>query len=483
MAFYIGSWWPFLLCIFLPYVIYISKHSLAGSSVIRNRISLALRLLLLLILILTLANIQIVRDSQQLNVLFLLDQSESIPSYLQKQAKQFIQTSMRSMKPKQDRTGLLLFAKDASFEFIDQKAGYHLNRIDSQLDRTQTDISGALKLAIAQLADTGQRRIVLLSDGNQTASDCTQEIEQAQAARIPIDVLPLKAQPQKEVLIKKIIAPTKLNEGQSFEISAIIHSSHSTTGEISLMLDGIEVYRGYKRFPKGKKKIPLLIPASYVRAGFKKLKVSITSADDTIAANNNAETFTYVHGTPKILYLESDSNRRHFLYQALTTLEQSSKNRIHVQVGNPSDLPNNILTLSSYDALIFSNISSQSLTKSQMQMIENAVKESGMGFIMIGGENSFGAGGYLNTPIEKILPVKMDITHRKVVPNGALVLVLHTCEFPDGNYWAKIISKKAIERLSKDDFAGILYFDWSTRESWLFTLKKPHNVKKIKCLD
>ena len=70
---------------------------------------------------------------------------------------------------------------------------------------------------------------------------------------------------------------------------------------------------------------------------------------------------------------------------------------------------------------------------------------------MVGGANSFGPGGYHRTVVEKILPVDMDIAEKKVVPKGALVIVLHTCEFAQGNTWGKRITKQAIRVLGARD--------------------------------
>ena len=49
---------------------------------------------------------------------------------------------------------------------------------------------------------------------------------------------------------------------------------------------------------------------------------------------------------------------------------------------------------------------------------------------------------------------------------------LHTCEFADGNSWGKKISKAAIDVLSPQDYAGLLYFGWggpnTSGNAWLF---------------
>src|ERR1044071_6774162 len=76
---------------------------------------------------------------------------------------------------------------------------------------------------------------------------------------------------------------------------------------------------------------------------------------------------------------------------------------------------------------------------------------SGGGLIMIGGENWFGAGGWQGSKVEEILPVDMEIPAQRQVGKGALVLIMHSCEMPDGNYWGEQCALKAVETLSSRD--------------------------------
>ena len=105
--------------------------------------------------------------------------------------------------------------------------------------------------------------------------------------------------------------------------------------------------------------------------------------------------------------------------------------------------------------------------------METCVKDQGAGLIMIGGDQSFGAGQYLHTPIEDALPVQMDLKNQRIMPSGALCIVLHTCEFADGNAWGKKISKAAIKTLSPQDYAGLVYYGNMGGEQWCF---KPRPV-------
>ena len=62
-----------------------------------------------------------------------------------------------------------------------------------------------------------------------------------------------------------------------------------------------------------------------------------------------------------------------------------------------------------YDGVVLSNVSSLKLTRPQMTQIRDYVRDYGGGLMMVGGEESFGLGGYYRTPIEEALPVTMEV--------------------------------------------------------------------------
>ena len=64
--------------------------------------------------------------------------------------------------------------------------------------------------------------------------------------------------------------------------------------------------------------------------------------------------------------------------------------------------------LGSFDLVIFQNFTYRGFNMRQyLPRIRDYVKNGG-GFIMLGGDLSFANGGYSGTPIESILPVKLD---------------------------------------------------------------------------
>ena len=64
------------------------------------------------------------------------------------------------------------------------------------------------------------------------------------------------------------------------------------------------------------------------------------------------------------------------------------------------------------------------------------------------------------------MPVDFQIKNAKVVPRGALVMLMHASEIPDGNHWQKVIAKEAIKTLGAQDYCGVIH--WIGAEQWLW---------------
>ena len=132
-------------------------------------------------------------------------------------------------------------------------------------------------------------------------------------------------------------------------------------------------------------------------------------------------------------------------------------------------LPTDIAELQPYDAVILANVPKEAFTDSQHQLFASNCHDMGAGLIMLGGRDSFGAGGWMNTPVEKALPVDMQIKALKVQGIGAMALIMHATEMAEGNYWQKVVAKSAINSLSNFDYVGLLHFEGS--EAWLFPMR------------
>ena len=80
---------------------------------------------------------------------------------------------------------------------------------------------------------------------------------------------------------------------------------------------------------------------------------------------------------------------------------------------------------------------------------------------MIGGPDSFKAGGWQGSKLEEVLPVNMDIPAQRQLPKGALVLVMHSCEMPDGNYWGEQGRSRPSKPSPSRDEIGVISYAWN----------------------
>ncbi len=152
--------------------------------------------------------------------------------------------------------------------------------------------------------------------------------------------------------------------------------------------------------------------------------------------------------------------------------------------------------LQPYDCVILANVPRSSgndaenvsnFSDEQIQMLVRNTEQMGAGLVMLGGPNSFGAGGWTNTELEKAMPVDFQIKSAKVVPKGALAMVMHASEMADGNHWQKRIAAEAIKALGSQDYCGVLQYNGT--ESWLWNNPKgmvtvgPNRNKMLAYLD
>ena len=150
-----------------------------------------------------------------------------------------------------------------------------------------------------------------------------------------------------------------------------------------------------------------------------------TADDDGLGQNNTATAYTYVRGKGRVLMIE-DRKRLGDFDLLIQTLRDAN---IEV-VSQPSDeLFGSLAELQAYDAVILAGVprvsgeSTDQITSfsdEQIEMLVSNTQQLGAGLLMIGGPESFGAGGWTGTKIEKAMPVDFKIKNAKIQAVGAL---------------------------------------------------------------
>lgn len=482
--------WLLLLIIGIPILFIISYRSLAALGKYRRFFSLGYRGRVLLLMILALAGVQLQKISERMTVMYLLDQSESIPKPVREAMLQYVMQDVERHRRKgdlqsgtEDKAGVIVFGREATIEhppFADDIRS--VGNIDSlfELRTDATNIASALKLAQASFPEDSAKRIVVITDGNENLGDARSVASGLADNGIGIDVVAVRLTARNEVAVEKIGLPSDIRKGQPLEARIVLHNYG--TEEVKGLLRIIQNYNGTDNLLQesdvtlkpGKNVFSVQhtidVPAGYT---YSARFVPEKGSGDAMDQNNQATAFTHVRGKGRVLMIVDAENPREFdgLIQRLGELN------MEVDRMTSDNLFTSLAQLQGYDCVVLGNVARSAtggedavaFTDDQVAMLVRNTEQFGCGLVMIGGPNSYGAGGWANTELEKAMPVDFQIKNSKVKAVGALVLLMHACEIPDGNNIQKKVAEESVKVLGPMDYCGLLQWEnFTGGDNWLW---------------
>ena len=464
--------WFIALLLLAPLLILWLRRTPRRLTPMRRRLLSGLRLLALLLLIGGLVRLALTQPYEQANVVFALDLSHSVSAAVRQQALDFIRTVSGAKRP-QDGAGLVVFGADAFLEHGVAKR-FSLPEIASEVDGSATNIARALLVSAAGFPTEGAKRLVLLSDGNENVASAAEAVLIARSLGVSVFPVPLgREQQEPEVRVEKLITPKQVHMGTPYHVEAVVFSSLETPASLELFREGSFVARQEVVLRPGKNRHRFLEQAK--AEGMQLYQIIVNSPRDTMPENNHWQAFTEVRGHPKVLRLYDPPDQDAPLVQALR------QQGLDVRSRPWQDLPHMLSDYLEYAALVFDNVPGFGISVSQMEVLERYVRDMGGGVLMLGGEKSFGAGGYYRTPLEKILPVDMDVPTKVSIPSLAMIMVIDRSDSmgssvsgaPSSGFGdrttklevAKIAAFSSMKLLNPFDQVGVLAFnaewDWS----------------------
>jgi hypothetical protein len=211
--------WLWTLPAVVPWLVWLSWKSDVQIGAWRRWLALALRLLVALALVLAMAGLQWKRPIEGMTVFYLLDRSDSVPSAppsdQQDLARQYAVNSSKEKKAG-DLAGVLVFGSEAAIESRPNPQ-LDLTKIQAVVGSQRTDIASAIRLGAAAFPETGQKRLVLLSDGNENIGDAFSALAAAKPLGVTLDVVPLGASRGNDVSLRKLSVPAGLKKGTTFD--------------------------------------------------------------------------------------------------------------------------------------------------------------------------------------------------------------------------------------------------------------------------
>ncbi len=238
-GFNFGQPWWLLGSILLVPIVWLAMRNLNSLSPVRRWCAIILRCLVVLLLVILLARPNLTRKSKNLTVIVVLDRSQSISQELQEKSLEYISLALgKSIQPNQ--VAVVDIAEAASISKL-PTTDVDLKQRNTTLNGGQTKLEAGIEMALAIAPPNTAVRILLVTEGNETAGDLKAAALTAAANNIPIDILPIQYQYKNEVVFKRLVAPSKARSNQTVSLRFILSSTSRSKGKLQLNLNDKQI--------------------------------------------------------------------------------------------------------------------------------------------------------------------------------------------------------------------------------------------------
>ncbi len=319
----------------------------------------------------------------------------------------------------------------------------------------QTNLEGLISKLLE--SPGAPRSVYLFTDGWETEGRVERILSSLPPSSLRIfPLLPAAPLGVANVKVKRIIAPHTGKSGEGIQLKVAIDNQNAgeVSGEIIL-----------KRNGKGFKTVPVTIkPGSHLfsydaqlpeggLSSFEARFVPQKTETDLYLHDNQATAWVAVRRKEKVLILNGKREEGKILEEILKRIGfQVTSVAVESSPPEPTD----------FKAVIFNNTARERFSPSYLVSLSNYVDRGGS-LVMLGGEESFGPGGYKGSPIEDALPVhlKEPVEDRKI---RAIVLVIDksgSMRRDKKLVYAKEAAKALATNLLEHDLIGVVGFDVS----------------------
>jgi uncharacterized membrane protein len=433
--------WSLVTLLALPVLAWYFYRGLTDFSPWQRVTSLVARALVVCLVTAALCGLTWLKPSKDLFVIFAVDDSLSVGEEAKPVVESFLQRA----------TGAAGNHKYAFVRF-GAEPGPVVNdsTTPSTVNRRGTNIAAALEVATAAIPPSYVPRVVVLSDGNETAGDA---VRSALRGGVPVSAVPLPVRADPEVQVSEVNVPAQVREGEPFYVEVVVDSNHDDEGEVEVFRGAHKVVSEKVKLKTGENRFRFRQQITSERMA--EFTARVKGFQDTLLDNNVARGLVFSSGKPRVLVADGDPKQAKHLAFAL---EQEG---IRVDVRPARGIPDSLSDLQNYELLMLSNVPATAMSTRQMNNIRTYVQELGGGLIMLGGDQAFGLGGYYKTTIEEILPVRSDFEKEKEKPSLGMVLIIDKSGSMGGvkMEMAKDAAKAAVELLGPKDKVGVIAFD------------------------
>ncbi|NOX99215.1 MAG: VWA domain-containing protein, partial [Verrucomicrobia bacterium] len=363
------------------------------------------RIILLLLITLILSDPQIKRLKDGLDLWVLIDRSASSSEMVDQNVEEWRRLLEKSRPSKADKIRFVDFAAEVVTQTNTETASYPGGR---NLTRTALALEDVLALA-----DQKKRsRILIFTDGYST-EPLTGIGEKLSAMEIPLDYRLLRAEKSIDYRIAQLNIPNRAQIGEPFLIEIDVVGNQDGVVPITIYRNQVKLGESTVKIVQGHGS--LKFTDRITRGGSFQYETRIAPDSDAHSGNNHYESWIEVHSGPRIILVTNYEN------DPLIPILQNQGFNVQV-VRDPITLK--IGQLSGCKNVIFNNVPAHQIPQPFLEALKFFVNEQGGGFLMVGGKQSFGSGGFFDSPVDPLLPVSMELKseHRKLSVAMAIVM-------------------------------------------------------------
>lgn len=448
---------PLLWLLILVPLLYYYRQSLVTRPLVSKRVSFGFRLGTILLIILALCQPFLNRQTDARHFVMLFDVSQSIDrESLEATITQ--QLAFVESLPASDSASMFLFA-DTLYPVTKQTIRSEVARLMDPLKPLPATRETALfSVCAAARLDFPADKIKILqlfSDGIDTTMDQQQTMAQLTEEGIGVFLNEVQSMQQPEASVVSLTsAASHIFRGETVRLEAKVHSNSAMNAKLRFLNKGLVLHEKSLQLKKDET-LAVVHEFSVSAEADDVWTAELLPEKDHFPMNNVASTPVKLLGEAKVLVLTEKPGSLRDFTRAL------SAQGVYPDVRTHHGIPNTLAEFCQFNAVMFTDIPAEKVSQRQMELIKLYVTECGGGLIMSGSEQSFGLGGYYQTPIEDVLPVSSKYEKKKEHPTLSLVLVIDKSGSMGGApiELAKQAAMASVELLSPRDQVAVIAFD------------------------
>ena len=324
-------------------------------------------------------------------------------------------------------------------------------------------MASALRQLTSRFGRTPPAAVVVFSDGRaRDAADLEKLATHFAKIKVPIHVVPVgEAGKGGDLAIVGVVSPPKVRKNSQVEVRVFLRSYGYDDKRCELLVTSIDrqgTRRKLNSMPITVRSGIQSFTTSYQSGELnQKVEVAITPLPGEMSVENNRYNFDvaidrtkirilYVEGGPQFSFgfnvsgaggqqtprgtfsdiqnsLTADPDIECVVLTAAPGARKLQRLLDGQGSGFNRGFPETVAELAAFDAIIISNTARRAFTDKQLEWIEQWIEKRGGGLCMMGGPNSFAAGGWKDEVIDRMLPIELGESASEWNPSSGIKIV------------------------------------------------------------